>query len=69
MVDLKKVFNFVNWSILFYKLIKSGIRGKAMNVLRNMYKKIKPRNKFGNWLYEWLQDESGKKSRRTFDSY
>ena len=59
MVDFKKAFNFVNWSIIFYKVIKSGIRGKAMDVLRNMYQKIKVRIKIGSWLYAWLQDESG----------
>ena len=58
MLDFKKVLNFVNRSILSYKLINSGIGGKATNVLKNTYTKIMARIKIGNWLYEWLQDES-----------
>ena len=45
MVDFKKAFNFVNRTILFYKLIKTGVQGKVIhvNVPRNMYSKIKAR--------------------------
>ena len=39
-VDYKKAFNFVCHNMLFYKLIKSGISGRFVKTLRNMYIKI-----------------------------
>ena len=59
MVDFKKAFNYVNRSILFYKLIKSGLKGRSINVLRSMYCQIKAKVKIGNWLYDWIRDECG----------
>jgi exonuclease III len=59
MVDFKKAFNFVNHSILFYKILKSGLTGRCIKLLQNMYKKIKARVKVNNLLYEWIKDMSG----------
>ena len=39
-VDFKKIFNYVNHNILFYKLIKGGISGKFFNIIKNMYTKV-----------------------------
>jgi hypothetical protein len=58
-VDFKKAFNFVNRTLLFYKLIKSGLTGRTMNVLRDMYSKIKAKVKIGHLFYEWIYDKSG----------
>jgi exonuclease III len=59
MVDFKKAFNFINRSILFYKLIKSGLQGRCINVLKNMYSQIKAKVKIGIWLYDWIKDDCG----------
>ena len=40
-VDYRKAFDFVWRSALWYKLKKSGIKGKLFNVIVNMYKNIK----------------------------
>ena len=40
-VDYKKAFDTVWRSALWHKLIKSGISGKILNVMENMYKNIK----------------------------
>ena len=41
MDNFSKAFNYVNRSILFYKLIKSGYKGKVLNLLQDMYSKIR----------------------------
>ena len=58
-IDFKKAFNFVNHTILFYKLIKAGISGRVLNLLRNMYSKIKAIVKVKNRLYKWIKDHCG----------
>ena len=35
-VDFRKAFDFVNRDILWFKLIKLGVRGKILNVMRGM---------------------------------
>ena len=49
-VDFKKAFDFVVRDILWYKLIKLGIRGKILEVIRSMYKCIKSKVKNMNTL-------------------
>ena len=39
-VDFKKAFNFVHHDMLFYKLIKTGMTGRFINTLKDMYSKI-----------------------------
>ena len=58
-IDFKKAFNFVNHTILFYKLAKAGITGRALNLLRDMYSKIKAIVKVKNRLFEWIKDYCG----------
>lgn len=58
-VDFKKAFNYVNHNILFYKLFKSGLKGRAIKVLRNMYSKVRARVKINNYLYKWIKDICG----------
>ena len=51
-VDFKKAFDFVNRDIIWYKLIKLGIRGKMLNIIKSMYEDVKSRVKFNNELSE-----------------
>ena len=44
-VDFTKAFDYVVRDILWYKLIKLGVRGKILNVVMSMYKQIKSRVK------------------------
>ena len=37
----QKLFDTIPHSLLLYKLIKSGIHGRTLNVLRDMYSKMK----------------------------
>ena len=38
-VDFSRAFDLMNRNILFYKLIQSGIHGRVINTLRNLYSK------------------------------
>ena len=49
-VDFRKAFDFVNRDILWFKLIKLGVRGKILNVMRGMYSSVKSRVKYQNEL-------------------
>ena len=56
-VDFKKAFDFINRDIIWYKLIKLGVRGMTLNIIKSMYAEVKARVKFNNELSE------------SFDSY
>ena len=58
-VDFKKAFNYVNHNILFYKLIKNGLKGRFINVLKNMYSKAGAFIKVNNKVYQWIRDTCG----------
>jgi hypothetical protein len=58
-VDFKKAFNFVNRNLLFMKLLKSGLHGKAIKLLYNMYCKTKACVKINGILYDWIFDKIG----------
>ena len=49
-VNFKKAFDFVNRVIIWYKLIKLGVRGKMLNVIRSMYNSVKSKVKYNNEL-------------------
>ena len=51
-VDLTKAFDYINRDILWHKLIKIGVRGKALNTIRSMYENVKSRVKYKNRLGE-----------------
>ena len=53
-VDYKKAFDLVDRSSLWSKLISSGINGKIINVVYNMYKNAKSCVKLGNNLSEFF---------------
>ena len=54
-VDLTKAFDYVVRENLWYKLIKFGLRGKVLNIIKSMYLSVKSRvkhcNKLGNEFY------------------
>ena len=58
-VDFKKAFDFVNRDIIWYKLIKLGVRGKMLNVIKSMYAKVKARVKFNYELSEPFESYLG----------
>ena len=51
-IDFTKAFDYVVRDNLWYKLIKLGLRGRILNIVKSMYatvkSKIKFSNKFGN---------------------
>ena len=49
-VDYKKAFDFVNRDIIWYKLIKLGVRGKMLNIIQSMYSSVKSKVKYNNEL-------------------
>lgn len=51
-VDFKKAFDFVVRDILWFKLIKYGVRGKILNVIKSMYNNVKSKVKFMNEVSE-----------------
>ena len=50
LVDFRKAFDLVNRDILWFKLIKLGVRGKILSVMRGMYSSVKSRVKYQNEL-------------------
>ena len=47
-VDFTKAFDFIVRDIIWYKLIKLGVRGKMLNIVRSMYNVVKSKIKFNN---------------------
>ena len=58
-VDFKKAFNYINHVILIYKLIKLGMSGRFVNIIKSMYSKIKGIIKVNNRLYNTIDDTCG----------
>ena len=50
LIDFSKVFDYVVRDILWFKLIKYGVRGKMLDTIMSMYKNIKSRVKLDNKL-------------------
>ena len=49
-IDFSKAFDYVVRDILWYKLVKLGIRGQILKVIKSMYKNTKSRVKSNNEL-------------------
>ena len=49
-MDFRKAFDFETRDILWFKLIKIGVRGKILNVMRGIYSSVKSRVKYQNEL-------------------
>ena len=58
-IDFSRAFDLMNRNILFYKLIKSGLHGRVINTLRNLYTKIYFRVKQGGYLSDLILQEVG----------
>jgi hypothetical protein len=49
-VDFTKAFDFVVRDIIWYKLLKLGVRGKILNVIQSIYENVKSKIKHHNTL-------------------
>ena len=58
-VDFTKAFDLINRNILFYKIIKSGLHGRVIDTLRNLYKKTTYRIKHEGKLSDPLRQTMG----------
>ena len=58
-IDLKKAFDSVSRTALWYKIIKSGLDGKLLSIIRSLYDKIKLRVKCFNSLSDLYTCEVG----------
>ena len=47
-VDFTKAFDFVVRDVLWYKLMKIGVRGKMLDIIRSMYTNVKSQVKHNN---------------------
>ena len=60
-IDLKKAFDTIWRTGLFYKLLKAGVSKKMFNIISSMYKDTNARLKFSNGLSETFPSECGVK--------
>ena len=51
-VDFTKAFDYVGRDILWYKLIKIGVRGRMLDIIKSMYETVKSKVKSNNTLSE-----------------
>lgn len=51
-IDFTKAFDYVVRNILWYKLIKEGVRGKILDIIKSMYNAVKSKVKHENALSE-----------------
>lgn len=58
-IDFSKAFDYVNRDNLWFKLIKLGIRGNILNIMRSMYNSVKSRVKYMNKLSNSFECELG----------
>ena len=49
-IDFTKAFDYVVRDNLWYKLVKLGLRGKLLNIVKSMYQTVKSRVKVSNML-------------------
>ena len=47
-VDFTKAFDYLVRDVIWYKLLKFGVRGKMLNIIRSMYSNVKSRIKYNN---------------------
>ena len=58
-VDFTKAFDYVNRDVIWYKLIKIGVRGKILNVIKSMYEHVISRVKINNVVSEGFESNLG----------
>ena len=49
-IDFTKAFDFVVRDVLWFKLIRLGVRGRMLNIIKSIYSCVKPRVKHDNTL-------------------
>ena len=47
-MDFTKAFDYVVREVIWYKLIKIGVRGNILNIIMSMYKHVKSKVKINN---------------------
>ena len=73
-IDFSKAFDLINRDILFYKVIKSGLSGRIIDTLRDLYKKtafrIKHKGKLGPPILQTVGvNQGGNASPTIFREY
>ena len=58
-IDMKKAFDWVNRELLFYVLLKNGIKGKIFNNIKALYENTRAAIKLNNYITEWFNINSG----------
>ena len=58
-VDFTKAFDYINREVIWYKLIKIGVRGKILNVIKSMYQNVKSKVKLNNSLSDGFKCNLG----------
>jgi hypothetical protein len=58
-VDFSKAFDYVVRDNLWYKLIKLGIQGKILNIIRSMYKQVSSRVRVNNEMSDEFECNTG----------
>ena len=58
-VDFSKAFDLINRNILFYKITKSGLRGRVIDTLRDLYKKTTFRVKLNGKVSDPINQKTG----------
>ncbi len=58
-VDFTKAFDYVNGHVLYYKLMKRGLKGKMLNLVCDMYKKAKCKVKWKRKLGDEIDSKYG----------
>ena len=48
LVDFRKAYDLIDRDILWYKLIRYGIRGKVLNIIKSMYCSLKSTTVFAS---------------------
>ena len=51
-IDFTKAFDFIVRDVLWYKLLKVGVRGKMLDIVKSIYNMVKSRVKHNNLLSE-----------------
>ena len=51
-VDFSKAFDFVSRDIIWYKLVKLGVRGKMSTIIQSIYENVKSKVKYDTKLSE-----------------
>ena len=68
-MDLTKAFDFVVRDILWFKLIRLGVRGKMLNIIKSIYSNVKSRVKHDNTLSEPFTCDIGVRQGECFSPF